>query len=78
MKIISYLSATALVVLGVSAIALSFSAPAIGTYSAAASLLVVLGAVRDYSPRHARWEPGRGRLTRFPAAPARRTERLAA
>jgi len=78
MKIISFLSAAALVVLGVSAFALSFSAPAIGSYAAAASLLVVIGAVRDYSPRAARWEPGRNRVSRFPAAPARRTERLAA
>jgi hypothetical protein len=79
MKLISILSATALVGLGVSAFALSFSAPAFGTYAASASLLVVLGAVRDYTPRRSYWEPGHGRTTRFPAAPARRQiERLAA
>ena len=78
MKIISLLSATALLGFGVAALALSFSAPVMGSYAAAVSILVLLGAVRDYTPRRSSWEPGRGRTTRFPAATARRAERLAA
>jgi hypothetical protein len=73
MKLISYLSAAAVLGLGVSALDLSFNA-----YVAAASILVVLGVVRDYSPRRARWEPIPANATRFPSAPARAVERLAA
>lgn len=78
MKLISLLSAAALLALGVSAFDLTFSAPVMGSYAAATAVLVALGAVRDYTPRRSYWEPGRGRTTRFPAAPARRAERLAA
>ncbi len=70
MKLISLLSAAAVLGLGVSALAASFSAPAFGIYAAAASVLVGLGAVRDYSPRRSYWEPGSARVTRFPSAPA--------
>lgn len=78
MKLISYLSAAAFAGLGVSLFALPFSAAAIGSFGAAASVLIVLGAVRDYSPRRSYWEPGQARTTRFPTAPARPSDRLAA
>ena len=78
MKLISLLSAAALLGLGVFALDLSLSAPVLGSYAAAASILVLLGVVRDYSPRRSSWEPGRARVTRFPSAPIRTVERLAA
>ena len=73
MKLISFLAAAAVLGLGVSALDLSFNA-----YVAAASILVVLGVVRDYSPRHARWEPLPSNATRFPAATVPQPARLAA
>jgi hypothetical protein len=78
MKLISFLAASATVGLALSALDLSFSAPALGTYATAASLLVVLGAVRDYRPRRAYWEPASARTTRFPGAAAPEGHRLAA
>ena len=78
MKTISFLSAAAFVALGVSFLAASFSASALGSYAAAASVLIVLGAVRDYSPRRSYWEPGQARTTRFPAAATQASDRMAA
>jgi hypothetical protein len=78
MKLISLLSAAALLGLGVFALDLSLSSHVLGSYAAAASILVVLGAVRDYAPRRSAWEPGRGNVTRFPSAPVRDPARLAA
>lgn len=78
MKLISFLSAAAFLGLGVSLLALPFSAGALASYAAAASALVVLGAVRDYTPRRSYWEPGQARTTRFPSSPAGSTQRLAA
>ena len=76
MKLISILAAAAALGLGVSLLALSRGAAPEGTFAASASVLVLLGAVREYTPRRSYWEPGR--FTRFPKAPARRAERLAA
>ncbi len=73
MKLISLLSAAALLGLGVFALDLSLSA-----YVTATSLLVVLGVVRDYSPRRARWEPVPGNSTPFPSTRGRPVDRLAA
>jgi hypothetical protein len=78
MKLISLLSAAAFLALGVSLLALNFGAPAVGSYAAAASVLVLLGAVRDYTPRRSCWEPGRTSAARFPSASAGQPERLAA
>lgn len=78
MKLISYLSAAAFVALGVSLLAASFSAAALGGYAAAASVLIVLGFVRDYSPRRSYWEPGQARAARFPVSSARPSDRMAA
>ncbi len=78
MKLISFLSAAALLGLGVFALELSFSAHVLGSYAAAASILVVLGAVRDYTPRRAYWEPVPAGVTRFPSAPVAQPARLAA
>jgi len=78
MKLISFLSAAAFIALGVSLLALSLGASAVGSYATAASTLVVLGAVRDYTPRRSCWEPGRTGTARFPSAPAGHSERLAA
>lgn len=78
MKLISYLSAAAVLGLGVSALALSLNAPTLGIYAAAASVLVVLGVVRDYSPRRSVWEPGPARVTRFPVPTPHTSARLAA
>ncbi len=77
MKIISFLSAAASLGLAVSLLALSLGTPPGGCYAATASLLVLLVAVRDYSPRRSVWEP-RPAIARFPSAPARHVERLAA
>ena len=76
MKLISFLSAAALIGLGVSALDLSLSAPVLGTYAAVASILVILGVVRDYSPRRSYCEPAN--TTRFPVASVRTVQRLAA
>lgn len=78
MKLISLLSAAALLGLGVFALDLSFSAHVLSSYAAAASILVVLGAVRDYSPRRAYWEPAPAGVTRFPSTPVTPPARLAA
>ena len=78
MKHISFLSAAAFLGLGVFAVALSVNAHVLGSYAAASSLLVLLGAVRDYSPRRSYWEPRPAGTVRFPAAPAGRVDRLAA
>lgn len=78
MKLISFLSAAAVLALGVSLLAASLNAEATGSYAAAASLLIVLGAVRDYSPRRSYWEPGRSRAVRFPSARRTPDRRLAA
>jgi Mn2+/Fe2+ NRAMP family transporter len=78
MKLIPFLSAAAFLALGVSLLALSLGAQAVGSYATAAAVLVLLGAVRDYTPRRSCWEPGRARTARFPSAPAGRSERLAA
>jgi hypothetical protein len=78
MKLISFLSAAAVLGLGVFALDLSLSAYVLSSYAVATSILVVLGVVRDYSPRRSYWEPGRSNVTRFPSAPARQMARLAA
>ena len=78
MKLISLLSAAALLGLGVFALDLSLSAFVLGSYAATASIFVVLGVVRDYSPRRSCWEPGPSNTTRFPSTPAREVDRLAA
>ena len=78
MKLIPFLSAAAFLGLGVSAFALSVNSHVLESYAAAASLLVLLGAVRDYSPRRSYWEPRASGTVRFPAAPAGRVDRLAA
>jgi hypothetical protein len=78
MKLISFLSAASYLALGASVIAASLNAEATGIYAASAALLIVLGAIRDYSPRTARWEPSRSNVARFPAAAATPSERLAA
>ena len=77
MKLISLLAAAASLGLGVSLLALSLGAQPEGCYAATASMLVLLGAVRDYTPRRSAWEPRRA-IVRFPTAPARQVERLAA
>ena len=78
MKFISLLSAAGFIALGVSVIAASLNAEVTGIYAASAALLVALGAVRDYAPRAARWEPGQSRVTRFASAPVTPAGRLAA
>ena len=78
MKLISFLSAAAFLGLGVSAFALSVNAHVLESYAAAASVLVLLGAVRDYSPRRSYWEPRPASTVRIPTAPAGRVDRLAA
>jgi len=77
MKIISFLSAAASLGLGVSLLAIAFGAQPESCYAATASVLVLLGAVRDYSPRRSAWEPRRA-IARFPSAPDGHVERLAA
>ena len=78
MKLISFLSAAAFAGLGVSLLALIFNAQSLGGFAATASMAVLLGAVRDYTPRRSCWEPRGAIPARFPSAPAAQTERLAA
>ena len=78
MTLISFLAASAAAGLALSVLDLSLSAPSLGVYAAAASLLVALGAVRDYRPRRSYWEPSHGTVTRFPGATTRPETRLAA
>lgn len=77
MKLISFLSATALLGLGVSLLDLSRNAP-LGLYAATASVMILLGVVRDYTPRRAYWQPRGATLFQFPTSPARPLVRLAA
>jgi len=78
MKLITFLSASAALGLGVSLLDLSFNAQALGSYAAAASVLILLVAAHDYRPRRAYWQPARSGLAHFPTRPARQMERLAA
>lgn len=67
MKLITFLAATALAMLGTFTLALSDGRHALGLYAVGTALLLVLGAVRDYSPRRPLWEPrgyGRSAATR--------------
>ena len=73
MKLLSFLSATALLGLGVSLLDLTLNAH-LGLYAATASVLILVGVVRDYAPRRAYWQPRRAPLLHFPAA----SNRLAA
>jgi hypothetical protein len=58
MKLIAFLSATALAGLGTFAIAFSLGRPATGgLYALAVIPLLLLGAVRDYAPRRPMWQP---------------------
>jgi hypothetical protein len=78
MKLITFLSAAAFLGLGVSLLALAFNPGAVGGFATTASVLVLLGAVRDYTPRRSCWEPQGASTTRFPTSPALQAERLAA
>jgi hypothetical protein len=77
MKLISILSATALLGLGVSLLDLSLNAH-LGLYAATASVMILLGVARDYAPRRAYWQPRPASLLHFPASSARPRVRLAA
>jgi len=77
MKLISFLSAAALAGLAASVLDLSFQAH-LGLYAATASLLFLLGVVRDYAPRRPYWQPRGSAVLHFPPAPARPMDRLAA
>jgi hypothetical protein len=77
MKLISFLSAAALVGLAASVLDLSFHAN-LGLYAATASVLFLIGVVRDYAPRRPYWQPRRAAVMHFPTTPARQMERLAA
>jgi hypothetical protein len=78
MKLITFLSAAALAGLGVSLLSLIFGAQSLGGFALTASVVVLLGAVRDYTPRRSYWEPRSALAARFPAAIAGRMDRLAA
>jgi len=78
MKLISYLSAAALLGLGASVLDLTASPVSLGLFAATASLLFLLGVVRDYAPRRPYWQPRRSELAQFPTTPARPMLRLAA
>ncbi len=77
MKFISFLSATALIGLAASVLDLSFHAH-LGLYAATASVLFLIGVVRDYAPRRPYWQPRRISAVQFPTTPARQLDRLAA
>lgn len=78
MKLISILTAAAVLGLGVSLLALSSNAEALGFYAAAASVLIVLGAIRDYTPRRPCWQPRSTAVVHFPPERAALTENRAA
>jgi len=78
MKLIAFLTAAALTSLGVSLLALAFSAQSLGGFAVAASVVILLGAVRDYTPRRSCWEPHRNLAARFPSAFTGQVDRLAA
>jgi hypothetical protein len=70
MKFLSFLSAAALVGLGVSILDLTFSAESLGVFAATASILFLLGVVRDYAPRRPYWQPASATVIHFPRRPA--------
>ncbi|MDB6094671.1 MAG: hypothetical protein JWM32_2233 [Verrucomicrobia bacterium] len=78
MKLISLLSATALLGLGVSFLDFSANAQSLAVFGATASVLFLMGVVRDYAPRRPYWQPRAAAMVRFPSAPARSLTRLAA
>ncbi len=77
MKLISLLSAAALLGLAVSVLDLSLNAH-LGLYAATASVLFLIGVVRDYAPRRPYWQPRPDNAAPFPSALTRQAERLAA
>lgn len=78
MKLISFLSAAALLGLGAVILDLSVSSQSLGLYAVTASVLFLLGVVRDYAPRRRYWQPRDGTLVPFPHTPARQVSQLAA
>jgi len=78
MKLISLLSVAALLGLGASILDLSVSAQSLGLYAATASVLFLLGVVRDYAPRRPYWHPQQDAPVPFPQTPNRADLRLAA
>ncbi|MDB6168128.1 MAG: hypothetical protein JWM88_992 [Verrucomicrobia bacterium] len=69
MKLITLLSAAALVGLGVSILDLSLSVQSLGLFLATASVLFLLGVVRDYAPRRPYWQPAAEPAVHFPRRP---------
>jgi membrane-bound ClpP family serine protease len=70
MKLISTLSAAALIGLGAFLLVLNANAQSMGLFSLTASVLFLLGVVRDYSPRRPYWQLSPVAVVRFPATPA--------
>jgi hypothetical protein len=77
MKLISFLSATALLGLAVLPV-IQINAVAAVLFTLTASSLFLAGVVRDYAPRRAYWEPRRAGLVQFPAMREVGSDRLAA
>ncbi len=67
LKLISCLAGISLAGLGIFALDLTFGHESLTAFAVTASALLLLGVIRDYSPRRARWEPARRTpATRFP------------
>lgn len=68
LKVISCLAGVALLGLGLFALGLPFGRESLTAFAIGASALLLAGAIRDYSPRRARWEPARRTaVAHFPA-----------
>jgi hypothetical protein len=57
MKILTYTTAAALMGLGLFAVSLTLGHESTGAFAVMVATMLVLGFVRDYSPRQSRWEP---------------------
>ena len=78
MKLISLLSAAALLGLGASILDSSLNVSPLGAFAITTSVLFLLAVVRDYAPRRPYWQPSQAKVIHFPTRPARTMQRMAA
>lgn len=68
LQVISCLAGISVLGLGLFTLGLPFGRESFTAFAIGASALLLAGAIRDYAPRRARWEPARHAVVaRFPA-----------
>ena len=78
MKLISLLSAAALLGLGASILEGTLNISSLGAFAITTSALFLLAVVRDYAPRRPYWQLNQAKVVHFPTRPARVMQRMAA